>query len=130
MHEEEELNRYRKWREETPGWHFVTPPILANEQQWLSGRAGATASASAAAAGGLILAQGYELGTGLDDRTLEAVVEGAWVPIGRYTGQVAVAYADLHLATESPGALSDQRKWIYSADSKDFTQTWPDDDWP
>ena len=112
--------RYRKWLEETPGWHLVTPPILANQQQWLSGSAGASVSASAAAAGGLILAQVYQEGTGLDDRTLEAVAARAWVPIGRYTGQVAVLYADLHCATESPGALSDQRKWIYSADTKDF----------
>ncbi len=89
--------RYRKWPEETPGWHFVTPPILATQQQWLSGRAGATAAASAAAAGGgLILAQSYEVGTGLDGGTLEAVATRSWVPIGRYTGQVAVAYADMH----------------------------------
>ncbi len=109
--------RYRKWRDETPGWHLVTPPILANQQQWLAGRTGAGAPASAAAAGGLIQ------GTGLDDRTLEAVVTNSWVPIGRYTGKVAMVYADLHCATESPGALSDQRKWIYSADTKDFIHT-------
>ncbi len=101
----------------------MTPPIKANQQQWLSGRAGATAAASAAAAGGLILAQGYQQGTGLDDRTLEAVATNSWVPIGRYTGQVAAVYADLHTATESPGSLADQRKWIYSADTKDFTHT-------
>jgi len=118
----EEPGRYRKWLAETPGWHLVTPPILANQQQWLSGRAGAHAGL-AAAAGGLILAQGYQVGTGLDDRTLEAVATPASVPIGRYTGQVAVVYADLHCATESPGALSDQRKWIYSADTKDFTHS-------
>ncbi len=109
--------RYRKWLAETPGWHLVTPPILANQQQWLAGRTGAGAPASAAAAGGLIQ------GTGLDDRTLEAVVTNSWVPIGRYTGKVAVVYADLHCATESPGTLSDQRKWIYSADTKDFTHS-------
>ena len=122
--------KYRKWREETPGWHTVTPPILANQQQWLSGAAGAIASVPGAAAGGLILAQSFEKGTGLDDSTLQAVAHRAWVPIGRYTGQVAVVYADLHCATEKPGALSDQRKWIYSADTKDFSQIWPAAGWP
>ncbi len=109
---------YRKWLEETPGWHLVTPPILANQQQWMSG----TTGAQVGGVGALILGQ-VQVGTGLDDRTLEAVATRASVPIGRYTGQVAVVYADLHCATESPGALSDQRKWIYSADTKDFTHS-------
>ena len=110
---------YRKWLEETPGWHLVTPPILANQQQWMSGRTGAQAGD----VGALILGQ-VQVGTGLDDGTLEAVASPlASVPIGRYTGKVAAVYADLHCTTESPGKLSDQRKWIYSADTKDFTHS-------
>ena len=42
------------------------------------------------------------------------------VPIGRYTGYVAVLYADGHSDSQAPGTLVDQRKWINIADQGDF----------
>ncbi len=56
-------------------------------------------------------------------RHTETVIEtvtGCPVPIGRYTGNAAVAFADGHTDTMLPGAMTDQRFFIDIADKPDF----------
>ena len=45
------------------------------------------------------------------------------IPIGRYTGQAVVLNADLHIDSEAPGVLDDQRRWVNGADRRDFQHT-------
>lgn len=76
---------------DTPGAHFVVPPIVAETRQW------------------------QPLGNILQVNASTAV------PAMRYTDQVAVAWADGHTSAVSPNELNDQRKWIPKADTADFT---------
>ena len=121
---------YRKWPANRPGAHVVVPPILADAQQWQAGLTGSVAPQGVGPAG----QTGYEAGHGAaDPRAVrvvgdvpEAVViasPSTWAPIGRHTRLAAVLYADGHTNTESPAALADQRKWIYSANDKSFVHT-------
>ncbi len=101
---------YKTVPDDIPGSHYVCPSILAGETVW--GLAGSQGSS-----GGQIAAR-----TGGDPYTIE-IFEAEPAPIGRYTKQAAVLFADGHVGNESPGALIDQRKWIDSADSEDYTHT-------
>ena len=78
-----------------PGCHYVVPPYLQRTGIW---RRADT------------------------DSVIDVV--GEWddqapgIPIGRYTGQAAILYADLHSEPKAPGELDDQRNWIDAADRK------------
>ncbi len=76
---------------DTPGSHFVVPPIVAQTRQW------------------------EPLGDVLRVDTQSPV------PAMRYTDQVAVAFADGHTASVAPNELNDQRKWIPRAETPDYT---------
>lgn len=96
---------YHRFTDFQLGSHYVTPPFLAEEEQWNWGRRRPDDPDS--------------------DRTqfsLEAMTDTA-IPIGRYTGQTAVLYGDGHTEPQAPGALRDQRYWISSADNKDYMHT-------
>ncbi|MCH8345101.1 MAG: type II secretion system protein [Planctomycetes bacterium] len=103
--------QYHKLQDNVPGSHLVIPPFLAEELQWKT--AGAGPGPGSVPGGGISVA-----GSG-DPSTLEVVVDTS-APIGRYTGNVAVLYADGHSNSQTPGTLVDQRKWINIADQGGF----------
>lgn len=78
-----------------PGSFLVTPPYLADEQQW-----------------------GHFLG---DASYVSIYKNPCYHPIGRYTRTAAVLHADGHAEPQKPSTLDDARKWINIADTKDFT---------
>ena len=87
------------------GTHRAVPPYLADEEQWNWGRRRPDDPNSA--------------------RTQFAIeaMEDTAIPIGRYTNQCTIFYADGHTEPQAPGALRDQRFWINSAERSDFTHT-------
>jgi prepilin-type N-terminal cleavage/methylation domain-containing protein len=103
-----------------PGYHMVTPPIVAEEFQWghtgtdvTSGGVGATTP------GG----PGAPTTTGADSRFISTFASPALVPLGRYNGLVPILRADGSTSTDRPGALMDQRLWIDAARTRDFRHT-------
>ena len=103
--------QYHKLQDNVPGSHLVVPPFLAEELQWITGGAG---PGFGSVPGNIIPVSGSG-----DPSTLEVAVHTS-APIGRYTGNVAVLYADGHSDLQAPGTLVDQRKWINIADQVDF----------
>lgn len=87
--------RYRRPADNAPGFHAVMPPTVGVEQRWKP-------------------AQGDEAGA------MEILQPNTWAPIGRYTGAIAVLYADGHVDEQGYGGLFDMRKWINDADRRDF----------
>lgn len=81
----------------TPGSHYVTPPWVAGVQHW-----------------------GHDPAT-LDHTGVDVLVPEAHCPIGRYTGAVAIVWADGHTDSQMPTALRDQRQWFDGATSVTFT---------
>lgn len=105
---------YKKWNNDQPGHHLVTPPWLAGEELW--GFPKPTGFGSPGVGGTTVAA-----GRG-DIWTIEAFIETP-VPIGRYTKSSAVVYADGHTANQSARDLMDMRQWIDIADDKNYTHT-------
>lgn len=105
---------YRKWNNDQPGSHIVTPPWLADVQQW-----GFPGSLGGGGGGG---SMGENLQTAMaggDIWTIQAFVQTS-VPIARYTKSSVVVYADGHTANQSASDLMDMRQWIDSANEKDY----------
>lgn len=92
------------------GSHLVHAPTVAEDEHWTS---------FVAAGGGGGVAQGQVAGSIYEVNVLGR----SSVPLGRYTKLAAVLYADGHTDTQTPGGLDDQRKWIDSADDRNFTHT-------
>ena len=105
--------QYHKLQDNVPGSHLVVPPFVAEELQWITAGSG-SGFGPGHGPGGVIPGPGSG-----DPSTLEVVVDTS-APIGRYTGSVAVLYADGHSDSQTPGTLVDQRKWINIADQRDF----------
>ena len=87
---------------DTAGWHLVTPPTVGTEVQW----------------------EPYQqdpLNAAAIPATASTFPDGVYIPYGRYTGVAALMYADGHTANEGYNALNDQRKWINSADVRNYT---------
>lgn len=86
-----------------PGSDLVTPPWLADVHRWDQ--------------------LGWSM-TDHDPKFLETVTvpasphEGA--PLGRYTGDPAIMYADGHVDNQTVGGLLDMRLWIDSAGFRDY----------
>ncbi|MCH8164790.1 MAG: type II secretion system protein [Planctomycetes bacterium] len=109
--------QYHKLEDNVPGSYLVAPPFLAEELQWMTAGTGSgfgPGPGPAPGAGGVIPVPGSG-----DPSTLEVAVNTS-APIGRYTGNVAVLYADGHSDSQAPGTLADQRKWINIADVWNF----------
>lgn len=113
---------YRHFDDSAPGWHAIVPPILPARMggvQWTS-----PGISLAAVTGGTptnLAGSGPATRSGESDP--EAVLVEASespVPIGRYTGNVALLHADGSTATATPGALVDQRVWIDMAEQRTF----------
>ena len=96
---------YHRFTDFQLGSHYVTPPFLAEDEQWNWGRR-----------------RPNDPNSSRTQFSLEAMTDTA-IPIGRYTGQTTVLYADGHSEPQAPGALRDQRYWISTADSKDYMHT-------
>ena len=105
--------QYHKLEDNVPGSHLVVPPFLAEAPQWMTAGAG-PGFGPGHGPGGVIPVPGSG-----GPSTLE-VVANTSAPIGRYTGNVAVLYADGHSDSQAPGTLVDQRKWINIADQGAF----------
>ncbi|MCI0364525.1 MAG: type II secretion system GspH family protein [Phycisphaerales bacterium] len=86
---------YHKLPADTPGAHLVTGPFLGNTAQWTPHSG---------------------------DRSFSVIVNtpNAYVPLGRYTGAMAVLWADGHTDTQSLSQLVDQRRWINGATSATY----------
>jgi len=116
---------YRKWDRTTPGSHYAVPPIVGTEQRWLSGLNGAVASAASTTGPAVAQAESASGGAPIDPGTVQVVDDSTTpvtsIPIGRYTGSVAVGWADGSTSSELPGALADQRLWINRANKINFT---------
>jgi prepilin-type N-terminal cleavage/methylation domain-containing protein len=97
------------------GYHFVTPPIVADEIQW-----GYTEDDGGGGSAGEVA-----VGAG-DPRHIRTVAAPALAPVGRYNGVVPILRADLSIETNLPGALVDQRLWIDAAQTRDFRHTFSD----
>jgi prepilin-type N-terminal cleavage/methylation domain-containing protein len=76
------------------GSHLVTAPTIGTTPQWQN--------------------------LALDTSVLETLA-GCDAPFGRFTGNPVVVYADGHVDNITIGALNDQRKWINSAERRDYT---------
>ena len=87
----------------TLGSHCVVPPTLADVPQWSLDPDNPSF---------------YQLKV-----LIGSAIEPTSVPIGRYTGQAAALHADGHIEPHLPGDLMDQRAWINTATSKDFTHS-------
>jgi prepilin-type processing-associated H-X9-DG protein len=74
----------------TPGHHLASPPMMEGTDRWRPSK-GDPANAA------------------------EVVVPGTSIPLGRYTGSIAVLYADGHVDTQGYNALHDMRKWANDA---------------
>ncbi len=94
---------YDKVRDDLPGEHWISPSLLprhggAGNIQWTL----------------------YEIrGSRQTEAMIEVKTENP-APIGRYTGNAAVLYADGHTRAVLPGKLADQRAFIDIADRADF----------
>jgi prepilin-type N-terminal cleavage/methylation domain-containing protein/prepilin-type processing-associated H-X9-DG protein len=77
------------------GFHLVMPPMMEQTQRWRPNA-------------------GDMLGA------VDVLVGNTAAPIGRYTGAMAVLYADGHVDQQGYNALNDQRLWINSADTADY----------
>jgi prepilin-type N-terminal cleavage/methylation domain-containing protein len=89
---------YRTLPDNHPGVHYVEPPTRAETPIWTKGS--------------------------IDRSLLEVQLSsGAAVPIPRYTDEVAVLQADLHIEAYLAGALDDQQLWIDAASRSDFIHT-------
>lgn len=93
-----------------PGYHMVTPPIVADQLQW-----------------------GHDSNAGPSDgqgdlRYITTYATPALVPIGRYNGLVPILRADGSIETNLPFALFDQRIWIDVARTRDFSHTFDSND--
>ena len=89
---------YDKVRDTLPGAHWISPSRLGDEDQW-------------------------KLHEVLGVRQSEAIIEVLTkrpAPIGRYTGNAALLYADGHTNAVLPGKLTDQRAFIDIADKANF----------
>lgn len=84
-----------EYPENMTGYHLAVPSTLAEVPQWQGGGASTAVNQ-------------------LTPGQVEALVQTA-VPIGRFTGQAAVLYADGSTFSETAGALMDQSKWINNA---------------
>ena len=91
---------YDKVRDDLPGEHWISPSRLdgAENIQWT-------------------LAQ--IRGSRQTEAMIKVLTENP-APIGRYTGNAAVLYADGHTRSVLPGKLADQRAFIDIADRADF----------
>lgn len=90
---------YDKVRPDIAGSHWISPSWIGQEQQWRLPELG---------------------GQRITDVLIE-VLEESPTPIGRYTGNAAVLYADLHNNAVLPGTLADQRAFIDAADRANWT---------
>ena len=106
---------YKKWNDDQPGHHIVTPPWLAGEHQWGFPTGGAGGDGDGFGQDGSMRASAARGGIW----TIEAFVETS-VPIARYTKSTAVVYADGHTANESASNLMDMRQWIDIANERDY----------
>ncbi|UCD76720.1 MAG: type II secretion system protein [Phycisphaerales bacterium] len=84
---------HKQARDNAPGSFLVVPPTLADVPQW----------------------EGY-----IEVNALN-LLENTHAPIGRYTGAVAVLFADGHADSQAPSRLDDARMWINVADTPDFS---------
>ncbi len=91
-------NIYEKVRDDLPGEHWISPSRLGDQEQWT-----------------LFEIQGFKQ----SEAMIQVLTENP-APIGRYTGNAAVLYADGHTGAVLPGKLADQRAFIDIADSADF----------
>jgi len=85
-----ETYRAEAMPDDARGWHMAVPPFLAEQPMWDANQLSITAHV----------------------RTP--------VPIGRYTGQAAIVFADLNTNALDPTSLRDQRMWIGPATSTDW----------
>jgi hypothetical protein len=87
---------------ETAGWHLVTPPTVGTEVQWQP-------------------FPGEPINIAEINASTSTFPGEVYVPYGRYTGAAALIYGDGHTGNDGYNALNDQRKWINSADTRDYT---------
>jgi hypothetical protein len=102
------LGVHSEFDDDRPGSHLAVPPILALDVLW-----------SRSTTDSMI--EVFELQESTSDPSLPYATGSTSVPIGRYTGQVAVLFADLHTDPRSPGSLDDQRLWVNTADKANYT---------
>ncbi len=88
-----------KLREDYPGSYIVTPPILADKDQWQP-----------------------DPGNSINNVKI-MTNSPVYCPIGRHTGAIAVLWADGHCDPQSFNALYDQYKWVNSANYKLYRHT-------
>ena len=105
-----EPGSYSELGSQEPGSHYVVPPVLYEQ-------------------GGEKI-RAWQQDTTIGSPEIIEVLDSSGaetprVPLGRYTGGVAVLYADLRVNAVEPGNLDDQRKWINRADAP--TDTHPPD---
>lgn len=86
---------HMRFRPDTPGAALVMPPILESSAQWRQ----------------------YQ---NVAAEEVEVLVNGAYVPIPRYTNTIAALFPDGHCDTASYATLADQRRWIDNATSRWF----------
>ncbi len=102
---------YKSFVDHRPGSHLIVPPFECQTAQWgwpsAPGAVGGTQMTATAASG--------------DFWTVEAFMTTS-VPIGRYTKNAALLFADGHTGSESPGSrlMLDMRTWVDEATSKSY----------
>jgi type II secretory pathway pseudopilin PulG len=117
---------YRKWSNSTPGSHYVTPPIVAMTQRWISAGLALVSAAPSGTQPAFTQVQvdATEVAAPVESSTIRVVDDTTSphtsIPIGRYTSHVAVCFADGGTSSQMPGALFDQRMWIPRATPVDF----------
>ena len=85
----------------TEGSFYVTPARLSTIDMWDQSNAGG----------------------GADPKSLQAKVDGAGYPVGRFNGQIVVIRADGSVDMQYPGGLREPTNWIDAADSKGYQHT-------
>lgn len=102
---------YKGWPDHRPGSHLIVPPFECQTAQWgwpAGNGAGGNLRTTATAASG-------------DFWTVEAFVPTS-VPIGRYTKNAALVFADGHTGSESPNSelMRNMRTWVDEATSANY----------
>ena len=114
---------HRNVVDDHPGAHWASPPLQGQNEIWGLSPAGGGGGPSYACP---ITNQRLPVNVRQGPDPSQLYVFGAEpdpVPVGRYTGHVAVLYADGHVASQTVGALADMRCWIDNASHRDYSHS-------